>query len=262
MRPIVLLITAIILFVSCSNDDVIQRDTSSQNPLPETAKISKPPLAITFHSVRHNDKDVDLSFIVEHTNDLPIALNDYQFHWPKYISDDNEVIYEVKSVDFNHSKINSQSLTNNQLAVTLTVSPPPEGNLDQLMQVPFYIVPRLFEQGYPFRIEKNGVTRIEVGDLILENATVKGKSITFNLFDHYPDQHRRNLAYLFTITQDNQDIYPMFSRVDPEENHLQIQLDFAQEIALPAQLSIERTTVDLPEWRFSFVIPIIDQPDE
>lgn len=264
MKLFLFLMITIFFFIGCSDDEASYNNTSSNNTLPITTEIYKAPLAMSFHSVRHTDTGAHFSFIAEHTNDMPISSDDYQFHWPKYISDDNDVIYEVKSVDYNHREINNQTLTNDQLAVTLTVSPPPpEANQDQVMQVPFYIVPRLFEQGYPFRMEKKIAQSIEVGDLILENTTVKGRTLSFDLFDQHPDQNQRNLAYLFTISQDNQDIYPVFSKIKSEENHLQVQLNFAQNISLPVQFTIERTTVDLPEWRFSFVIPMSnDQTDE
>jgi len=249
-------ITTIFLLTSCSNDPFILDHSSSNSTLPITTEIYKPPLSMSFHSVSHTDNRISFSFIVEHIDDFPIASDDYQFHWPKYISDDNDVVYEVKNIDYSHSQIDSLPLTNNQLAVTLTLSPPPQGSLNQLLHVPFYIVPRLFEQGYPFQVSKEDVDRMEVGDLLLENISVKGKTLSFELFDNHPDKNHRKLAYLFTRIQDNQEIYPMFSKVDSEENHLSIQLEFAQSIALPARFSIERTTVDLPEWRFSFVIPM------
>ncbi|WP_416151313.1 hypothetical protein ACM26V_10200 [Salipaludibacillus sp. HK11] len=256
MRRFILLITAIFLFTGCDNDSLFQNGSSQRTSPPINTTIYKSPLAMSVESVVHSEDYVDFLFILEHGNGTSIASDDYQFQWPKYVSDEDETIYKVESVEYSHSEISNQPLENHQLAVTLRVSPPPpKGTHDKLVHVPLYIVPRLFEEGYPFLLDDTEVDYIEVGDLALRNVLIDENIVTFDLRDLHPNQNKNNLAYIFSRFQDDQEIYPMFSRVDPEQNHLNVELEFVQNISIPARFSIERTTVDLPEWRFSFNIP-------
>ncbi|WP_280769325.1 hypothetical protein [Salipaludibacillus daqingensis] len=257
MKLFLLIILALLPLVGCSEDFLFQNKSPSNTVLPITTDIYQTPLAMSYHANDRTDKGVYLSFIVEHTDESPIASDDYQFQWPKYVADDRDIVYEVKDVEYTHSEIDNKTLENHQLGIKLKITPPPpKGSVDQLIQIPLYIVPRLFEQGYPFPIDEEVIDQIEVGDLILEDVQVKENTVSFNLLDQHPDGNHRHLAYLFSRLQEGQNIYPMFSRMEKIDNHLHVQLEFAQDITLPGRFSIDRTTVDLPEWRFSFVLPL------
>lgn len=230
-------------------------NTSTSTTFPETTEISKTPLTMALESVNYTDTYGEFMFILEHTDESPISSDDYQFQWPKYVADDQDVIYEIKSVDFSHSEVNGRTLENHELSITLHITPPPsDSNRDQYIHIPLYIVPSLFEEGYPFLLTEDSLDRLEVGDLVLENIFLEEKTLSFEMSD------QENLSYLFTRLQENQRIYPLFSRIEPDEHSFHVLLEFAQPVSLPTRLMIERTEANLPEWRFSFFLPM-DESD-
>lgn len=253
----ILFFTFLLMAAGCSQDSMPWTDSSETTPLAEVKTIEKPPLAMSFQEVKHDSKASTLTFIVEHMNGAPIQEGDYQFHWPNYISDSSGTMYEVAETETSYNEMNGYNLSDSQLGLTLSVIPPvSSGNQNLQMQLPLYIVPSIFDEGYPFEIEDSSVSQVETGDLTLRNVEIEDRQVKFEMTDDHPEQNQQNFSYLFTRIQQEENVYPMFSNIEQVNGTFYVELVFAQPLTLPEHFSIERTTVNLPEWRFSFAIPL------
>lgn len=265
MRPLIFLSWVLIIFLAtgCKEGSILQTEPSDDPSFPIVTEVTEPPLQMKFHSTHYNDSGVSIQFIAEHIDKSTISAEDYQFQWPKYIMDDDGIMYEVKKADISHHILNGEKeLEDHQLAVTLGITPAPSSNrTPSLLHVPIYTVPRLFENGYPFQLTDENRTHAEVSDIMIDSIKVDGETLTFSLSDGLQDQAGRNSAYLFSQIQDNQHVYPLFSNIQSDNGELHVELEFAQAITYPARFSVERTESNIPKWRFSFVVPLKKDDD-
>jgi hypothetical protein len=245
----------ILVLTGCQTEPFFHSGNMKELSYKNTA-IEKVPFNMSFTSISHNQNNSQLLFVAEHTDKTQISESDYQFLWPEFISDSENIKYEVKNAEINQDQINGEPLDSHQMGIILSITSPPAGTDNAYLHIPLYIVPRLFEHGYPFKLESSRINTAKTGDLRLMDVKVEGRNISFDLIDEYPGYNEENFSYLFTKLLSNEVVYPMFTRVDTNEAGYNVELEFAQPVPLPSLFSIERTTVELPKWRFSFVIPM------
>ncbi|MCR6111441.1 hypothetical protein HXA35_13915 [Bacillus sp. A301a_S52] len=249
------LILSLLLLLTATGCTTEHLNTATS--LPEITSLEKTPVKMTFHSSQNKDNFTKVTFKLEHIDEGAIDSEDYQLQWPKYILDNEDIAYKVEDVQINENSLYEEPLNDHELAVTLSLSPPVIKERDKVMlQIPVYVIPRLFEEGYPFNVRESHVDRIVTGDLVIEDIKVEGRVIEFNLIDKHPDHQEQDLSYLFSRVQDNESIYPLFSTIESGSGRSYVKLEFAQPISLPARFSVERTTIEIPEWRFPFSIPV------
>ncbi|UTR15415.1 hypothetical protein MM221_02135 [Salipaludibacillus sp. LMS25] len=250
-----LVLLALLLLLTTSGCTVERLNDT--NSLQEVTSIEKAPVRMAFHSAQNKDDYTEIAFMLEHIDDSDIDSEDYQIQWPKYILDNEDIAYKVEDVEISENTLYGEPLNSHQLGIILRLSPSILKDRNNLMlQVPVYVIPRLFEEGYPFNVRESHVERIVTGDLVIEDIKVEDRVVEFYLIDKHPDHQERDLSFLFSRIQDNESIYPLFSTIEPNSAHSYVKLEFAQQISLPVRFSVERTTIELPEWRFPFSIPI------
>ncbi|SER93715.1 hypothetical protein [Salipaludibacillus aurantiacus] len=245
----------VLVLTGCQTEPFFHSENMKE-PSYENTTIEKAPFILSFKSISHNQNDSQLLFVAEHTDKTQISESDYQFLFPEFIADSEDIKYEIKNAEITHDQINGEPLDSHQMGITLGITSPPANPDNAFFHIPLYIVPRLFEHGYPFKLESSHINMAKMGDLRLMNVKVEDRSLSFDLIDEHPGYNEENFSYLFTKTLSNEVVHPMFTRVDTNEAGYNVELEFAQPISLPSLISIERTTVDLPKWRFSFVIPM------
>ncbi|MCR6095721.1 hypothetical protein HXA31_10060 [Salipaludibacillus agaradhaerens] len=253
MKQFLILSLLLVLTTTGCTTERLNNTTS----LPEITSIEKMPVKMAFHSSQNKDNFTEIAFKLEHVDDSAINSEDYQLQWPKYILDNEEIAYKVEDVKMSENSLDDEPLNDHELGFTLRLSPAVMKERDKVMlQIPVYVIPRLFEEGYPFNVREPHVDRIVTGDLVIEDLKLEDRVIEFNLIDKHPDHQEQDLSYLFSRVQDNESIYPLFSTIESGSGSSYVKLEFAQSISLPARFSVERTTIEIPEWRFPFSIPV------
>ncbi len=222
--------------------------------------IEKTPFHFTYLYSSTTDTELQLFFLVSHTDESPISSADYEFQIANYLFDENEVPYEVIYAETYEDTYESEQFEEFEMLLKLSLTPPPEEE-NVSITLPIYVVPSLFKEGYPFRVHEDHIRQLSVGDISISHLSVDGKTLSFQLRDEHPDQSSRKLSYTFNKIDEGQSVYPLFTRIESINETLSIELEFAQEIRLPSQFSIHRTTVHLPEWRFSLTVPLHEKSD-
>lgn len=226
--------------------------SASSNSLPVRDTITKSPLQISYYGFSH-DEVFRIAFLAENTNESPIAADDYQYQWPRFIEDEHENIYKVTDVELRQGTLFERDLANHEMGIMMSLSPPPENPSGQFFSIPFYMVPSIYEEGYRFPINSESMDNYQLGDMAISNLELDGSLLTFELIDDHPDADGTE-EYLFTAIQEDQEIFPMFINIRRSNPHTHIEVEFARDLTLPTRLSITRTTSPLPEWRFSMII--------
>ncbi|QKS71804.1 hypothetical protein FLK61_34605 [Paenalkalicoccus suaedae] len=227
-------------------------EADEQQRLPIVESITRPPLLITYEDMIKTTSELTLTFLASHTDQSALTKEAYQFQWPSYVYDSEGIAYKVESVATS-SELSDESLNDYEMGITMKLSPPPVDLETNRLSIPFYMVPRLYEAGYPFSPSENA-SPLVVGDISLYNVAIDDSTIQFDMVDNHPDSSNRNLQYLFTRISDEQEVYPLFSRIDDSSSPVRVELEFAEPISPNDRFQIDRTTASLPEWRFTFVI--------
>ncbi|MCE7793557.1 hypothetical protein K8O68_14115 [Salipaludibacillus sp. CUR1] len=243
----------ILVLAGCQNEPFFHSGNMKE-PSYENTAIEKVPFKMSFTSIFHSQNESQMFFVAEHTDKTQISKTDYQFLWPEFITDSENIKYEIKNTEIYHDQINGEPLDSHQMGISLSITSPPADPENAFLHIPLYIVPRLFDHGYPFKLESSPINMAKMGDLRLIDVKVEGRSLSFDLIDEHPDFNEENFSYVFTQTLSNEVVYPMFTRMETNDTGYNVELEFAQPVSLPSLFSIERTTGELPKWRFSFVI--------
>ncbi|GEL07950.1 hypothetical protein [Salisediminibacterium halotolerans] len=242
-----------ILLAGC----IFAEDTNEENEsasLPVQNEIEQEPLKLSYEGFDQSSEALTLGFKAEHQDESAIAADDYQFQWPSYITDENDLYFKLSETNISNSRLFTKELRDDQLGITLDITPPPSNNRSSFFLIPFYMIPSLFEDGYQFTLDHDK-DKIVLGDLAVEDYAIKNRQLSFMFQDDHPDA-KREQEYLFTIIEENTEIYPQFSSVEQLNGGRLAELEFAGELEFPLDLAIERTSANLPEWRFSFVIEL------
>ncbi|UCZ52026.1 hypothetical protein LGQ02_14355 [Bacillus shivajii] len=250
------ILIAFILMHACSNSPPFQSGESggNKNPLINQS-VEKRPFKLTYLHSKYHDDELKLHFLISHIDESPLSSSDYQFQWPNYVFDGDNVPYELIDIVVNEDTFDKEELGEHEILLTITLSPPPLNN-NSFVTIPFYVIPSLFEKGYSFQVTDKEASQLTLGDLAISDFSIEGKNISFTLNDNHPDHQRRNLSYTFQKHDGDQSIYPLFIQLNSSNNGLGVQLEFANTIDPPSKFLIQRTTVQLPEWRFSLTIPV------
>ncbi|WP_157100964.1 protein kinase family protein [Salisediminibacterium beveridgei] len=227
-----------------------QQGSSASLPVRDT--IVKSPLQISYYGFS-DDEEFRIAFLAENMNESPISADDYQYQWPRFIEDEHENLYEVTDVELRQGTLFERALSNYEIGMIMTLSPPPGNENGNFFSIPFYMVPNIYEEGYRFPINTSTIDHHQLGDMAISNLELDGRLLTFDLIDDHPDADGSE-EYLFTAIQENQEIFPMFINMRRSNPYTHIEVEFARELILPTRLSITRTTSPLPEWRFSMII--------
>ncbi|MBU9711451.1 hypothetical protein [Evansella tamaricis] len=226
-------------------------NTSQEIPLPVYEKLEKYPLSIEFIESKITDMEITLQFKLSHLDETPLLLNDYDIHWPSFVFDQNDVPYQIKSVEKLTDDPNTLPYEG---YIEIVLNPGTHQKEKQhFLQLPLYITPSLYRHGYPFSLTDERMDNINTGDIILKDVTIDGNVLTFTMEDQHPEAGKR-IQYSFKHLIDGLEVYPLFTRFDAKT--LTVELEFSTSLSTPSDIIIHRTTVDLPEWRFSFIIPI------
>lgn len=257
-----ILILGVSLIAACSHESFFPSEPASKSTsVPLVTEVTKPPLQMTFDSITYSGGKASIHFIAEHIDKSKISADDYQFQWPTYVSDNIGVMYEIEKATINKTIMQKQELETHQLGVTLNLATPLSSDESVSLHVPLYLTPILFKEGYPFQVSDENKVRTKVGDFVVENIQIEEAKLSFTLNDETKDQIDPPQAYLFSQVSDNQSIYPLFSNLQQNEHSLEVELEFAHSITYPARFLIETSTLNIPEWRFSFVVPLTRNDD-
>ena len=258
------LFVCLLIFLMLSGCTMPEWPFSGENndtslPLQET--VEQPPLLLSYEASDFTDDELIIGFIAEHNDGSVISSDDYQFQWPSYITDEEDMPYEVTETEVTQNDFFNETLDDHEIGVLLHISPPPKKNgSSDYLHIPFYMIPSLFEDGYHFTIDEE-TERTTVGDLSIDHIETDGANVSFQFEDNHPEANRQQ-EYLFTVIEDDQNVYPMFMNDEYRDGHHAVDLEFANDLELPVRFSIERTTEDIPEWRFSFVIELEERENE
>lgn len=252
LRVIVFLLLASTILAGCQPENWLNEQQGSSASLPVRDTIIKSPLQISYYGYNFNE-EYRIAFLAENTNESPIAAEDYHFQWPRFIEDEHENIYEVTDVEIRQSSLFERDLSNHEIGMVMTLSPPPKRHGGQYFSIPFYMVPSIYEEGYRFPINSQSIENYQLGDMTINDLELDGSLLTFDLIDDHPDADGTE-EYIFTAIQEDQEIFPMFINMRRSRPYTHVQVEFARELSLPTRLSITRTTSPLPEWRFSMII--------
>lgn len=229
----------------------------NKKPIPFITQEEISPLIVEFLDSKMNEDNIILTFQAKHKHDAPINTNDYEFIWPTYVFDENDTPYKVTKFEVLPTLKESKK-DEKTIFLQVTVEPRPQDEVEALM-VPLYIIPSLFEHGYPVYIEDEVTEKVKIADLTIENIVVEEKSIRFIIRDNHPEKNDRKISYTFKKIIDEHPVYPIFQTVKTHEDKLYVTIQFSDKNELPLQFNIQRTTVDLPEWRFTFTLPINEE---
>ncbi|SDZ02484.1 hypothetical protein SAMN05421736_105125 [Evansella caseinilytica] len=248
--PILLFLTVII--GGCTSND-LQSVFPSAESYP---KLEKYPFTVeTMNTAINQDtEEFSIFFKVTNVSDNAVSPDEFAFQWPEYVFDNAETAYQIVKNKIVDSEKDT-SLEENEYAVELSLEPLPNKET-KYIQIPFYITPDLYKDGYPFPLTEPETEQLVTGDLRLNNISIENEIIRFVVEDGHPEANYRHIAYMFHITEDKQVVYPLFTRTDSKKDGLHVELEFARKLQLPTTFFVQRTTVSLPNWRYSFQIPV------
>ncbi|RKL67775.1 hypothetical protein CR203_10555 [Salipaludibacillus neizhouensis] len=257
-----ILLLSIGMISSCSSEAIFpSQSTSNNDAVPIVPEVTEAPLHITFDSITYPDGKSSIEFIAEHIDGSEIFIDDYQFQWPKYVSDNEGIMYEIEKVDISkNSKHHKKELGIHKIAITILLAQTLTKESASL-HIPFYVIPSLFEKGYPFQVTNEDITRTKVADTVIDNIKIDGQTVSFTINDNQKRHGNPGEVHIFSYVLDNQLTYPLFSNFDQNDKSLNVELKFAQSIDYPAKFLIKGSTLALPKWRLSFAVPITKNDD-
>ncbi|MBU9721851.1 MULTISPECIES: hypothetical protein [Bacillaceae] len=245
----------ILLLISCESN---LRFSSEEPTPPIVTNAEIAPLSIQFLSTKFNENNAELFFELAHLDHSPVKKSDYYIEWPEYVFDQNDLPYKVTSHGFTYgNKENEVAFDTNAQVISLKIEPTPVQKQESTLQIPMFIKPILFENGYPFLIKNDYHHYLKTGEITLTEFEVEGNFLRFKARDSHPEASDKSLHYAYTLNVNGHEIFPLFTRNRNKYNGSTfIELEFANSIGLPSELIIKRMTLQDPEWRFNFSIPI------
>lgn len=252
---ILLFLLALITLTSCQFKLPVLNGEESKKPVPFVTKANKSPLTVEYIESVVRDDELILTFQASHHHHAPIKTNDYEFYWPNYIFDENDLAYQISKFEVLPSLNETENDDDNNIYIQATVKPAPHEDVEALM-FPLYIIPSLFEHGYPVYMETEKVEEMKIADITLQNLVVDKEFIQFIIIDEHPEKDVRNISYTYKKVVDGHPVYPIFLREKIHDGKLYVQLQFTDQHTFPLQFIIQRSTVHLPEWKFSLILPI------
>ena len=245
-------IICLLLVSACSGEYSYESENHS-GKIPLKLKIDTPPLSLQFIASKVESEKLKIFLKASHMDGMPVFQEDYEYNWPTYIFDQDEVPYEVIGFGFVKSADYDFEVNEDELLMKLTVLPSSISD-NIVLQLPLHIFPARFQSGFPFALKKNHLEKISVGEIVLTNISISDNKLNFTLIDKHPDKDRRHISYEFKI-KDEEFINPVYTLTEPEGNEKIINLEFAENISLPAEIIIQRTNVSVSEWNYLFNIP-------
>ncbi|CAM3827365.1 hypothetical protein [Alkalicoccus chagannorensis] len=252
-------IIGIILFAAGCSAGAPPGQTESSAGMPLIETVEQSDLTITHLGTELQEDTMLIHFLAENNQGHTVASDDYQFQWPSYIRDSEDVTYEVKDTSFSHSSIMGQDLGADAIGMTIEAGPLPADKKARL-EIPFYMIPSVYDSGYTFEVADD-TSQLRTGDIALRQIEAAQASISFTIDDDHPDADSAGTGYVFTRMLDGETIYPIFRSVEQRPEGTHITADFSMPFTYPETFVVERTAADLPEWRFSMVVPI-EEEDE
>ncbi|PRO64864.1 hypothetical protein [Alkalicoccus urumqiensis] len=239
-------ISVLLLLAACGTE------TSSENTIPLKEKVEKTPLHLEYAGSRTGGSQIQMHFLVSHTDETLIHPEDYVYQWPEYIQDSEGIAYRIADADYSYDMLGDTALEPWEAGVTLTIKPPPEKVEDVVFTIPFHTVPKRYEEGYLFRVERDNPS-IQNGDMAVQNLDIEEQSLSFRLDDAHPDADSRT-GYMVTLLKDGERVFPVSRRVNRSSRSTSFELMFAEPFNEQETLLIDRMSGDLPEWRFSLTV--------
>lgn len=246
---------ALLLLASGCGWTASEENTAESN-LPLIESIEQDPLLLTYERTDLEEEVLQLHFLAEHQNDTSLTLEDYTFQQPAHISSEAGSSYEVLDTDVFEEDFLGEPLEESELGITITAEPPEIESEDPRFRVPFHITANLYSAGYRFSLEDGSVLDISMGDLHLSEISAEGSQLTFLMEDEHPEADEKRIQYSFVQRLEGENVYPLFQRVEQQEEHAEVRLEYAQDLSSSASFQIQRRNASVPEWHFSLVVPL------